>query len=247
MVNSIEETAAVGTFFDNHIDIYGNLDCTNKYGSRDTFFVEFITKNTRKSILDIGCSTGSFISCLNYFGLDMEITALDPSKNALDRINFQNVIKIQGHLPYRVPANSKYSYIHIQDVLHHVTGNSVNESKKMVVDSLKTLRNILTDDGFILLGDLFYESYIFPTFTRSTIKTMLNFQNKFGMKVPFKEFIDGLDVCFYTRDEFRSMIQECNLEIVDYREWYWDNKKYKKQTLLIKRWGYMCFIIKKRA
>lgn len=128
-----------------------------------------------------------------------------------------------------------------------MTGNSVNESKKMVVDSLIHMRNILTDDGFILLGDLFYESYIFPTFTRNTIKTMLDFQNKCNIKIPFKEFINGLDVCFYTRDEFRSMIQECNLEIIDYREWYWGNKKFKKQILLIKRWGYMCFIIKKRA
>lgn len=219
MVNAREETDVLGAFFDENVEDYG-IDMTPSGPSpREAFLIEFIAQNPRKSILDVGCSIGRFIGYLNNLELNMEVTALDPSKRALDRINIENV-------------------------LHHMADDSIEGSKKMVIDSLKTLTNILTN-GFILLVDMFYESYLFPTFTRNVIKTLLNFQNKYHVKISLKDFIYGLDVCFYTREEFRTIFLECNLEIVDYHEWHWNDKKSMKHISLINNWGNICFILKK--
>ncbi len=55
----------------------------------------------------------------------------------------------------------------------------------------------------------------------------------------------GLSVCFYTREEFRSLLSECGFEIVQVWEHEWKHS-WRPRMLLINRWGVMQYVVVKR-
>lgn len=244
MVNSKYEIDSVGDFFDEHLDFYREKKA---YHAQHDFFIEFMRNENieNATLLDIGSGSGKFIKSLQSSGINLNMTALDPSEKSLEMIKGDNISKIVGKLPDQINLTSNFSYIHLQDVLHHVTGNSIDDSKKAVLDSLVIIKNNLHDDGFLFLGDMFYESYVIPKFTRSLIKYMLRLQNKYRIKIPIKEFFLDLDVCFYTRNEIDEFIQLSGLEVVDYRERH-AQRSLTKTILILKNWGSCYYIIKKR-
>ena len=132
----------------------------------------------------------------------------------------------------------------IKEVFHHIVGPSINESKELLRDSLFAIKEILKNDGFLLIHELFYESYLIPTLSRTLIFYLLALQNKFGIKVPAEEFLMGLSVCFYTRPEFESILNDCGFKIINYHEEYFGNT-FKKKFLFLQNWGRMLFISKK--
>lgn len=235
-VNNMES----GDFFDENQGFYGTLK-PHKY---DYFFIEFIAKNSKKcNLLDVGGGGGCFTKLCQENFEDTNLCIVDPSKSLLQKQDLKNIELVVGKLPNDINIEEKYDYIHIKEVLHHVTGSSPKKSKNLVALSLNNLKeNNLNKNGFIFIHELFYESHLFPTFTRTLIFYLLKIQNQLHIKIPVKEFLMGLDVCFYTRDELESLFKEHGFQIVDFHEEYWANSKAKK-LMLLKDWGRMCFVI----
>lgn len=230
-----------GDFFNKNAHFYGVLK-PHKY---DYFFMDFISKNKKGcNLLDVGGGGGCFAKLCKENLETAEICIVDPSKALLEKQGLENIRTVIGKLPDELNVDEKFDYIHIKEVLHHVTGPSIEKSKDLFLLSLRTLKkNNLNQSGYILIHEIFYESYIIPTFTRSLLFNLLKLQNKLNLKIPFKEFIRGLDVCFYTRDELKSLFKETGFRVVDYYEEYWTHAPIKKKMLLLKNWGRMCFII----
>lgn len=235
-----------GEFFDKNANIYGALK-PKKY---DYFFIDFISKHSNGcNLLDVGGGGGCFTKlCQEYFET-VDLCIVDPSKELLQKQKLKNIKTVVGKLPDELNLDEKFDYIHIKEVLHHVTGSSTKKSKDLFVRSLINLKNNnLSSNGFILIHELFYESYLFPTFTRTMIFYLLKLQNRLRIKVPIKDFIDGLDVCFYTRDELKSIFKETGFQVVEYYEESWNSTPSKrmmllKKSALLKNWGSICFVI----
>lgn len=231
-------------FFDKHADVYGNV----KPHSYDYYFIDFINKTEKhgSKLLNIGGGSGTFAQLVKDNCLDIDVTIVDPSKNLLDKINDERIKKIHGSLPDQIFLDSDFDYVHVKEVFHHIVGSSIGETKKLLRESLFTLKDILEKEGFLLIHELFYESYLIPTLSRSSIFYLLLLQNKFGIKIPAKEFLAGLDVCFYSRLEFESILNDCGFKIIESYEEYWGNS-FKKRLLFLQNWGRMLFIVKKVA
>ena len=229
-------------FFDKHADFYGDV----KPHPHDDYFIDFIntTKKRESKLLDVGGGSGTFAQLVKDNCLNIDVTVVDPSKNLLDKISDEHITKIYGSLPDQIFLDSDFDYIHVKEVLHHVTGSSIDETKKLLRESLFTLKDILKKEGFLFVHELFYESYLIPTLSRTSIFNLLLLQNKFGIKIPAKEFLAGLDVCFYGRSEFKSILNDCGFKIIGSYEEYWDNT-FKKKLLFLENWGRMLFIVKK--
>lgn len=227
--------------FDEYAEFYGN---TSPH-SYDYFFLNFIIKSNA-SLLDIGGGSGTFAILAKDIYPNMDIVVIDPSQKLLDRINDKRIKTYRGSLPNNICFNedSSFDYIHIKEVLHHIVGHSVSESEIIVRNSLINLRKKLKDDGFIFIHELFYESYLVPSLSRTFIFNILKFQMNFKLRLLPKEFLMGLVVCFYTRDEFKKILNECGYELVGYHEELWENS-IKKKALLLKNWGRMLFIARK--
>lgn len=229
----------VGEFFDKNDDFYGCLK-PHKY---DYFFIDYIYKQTKKcNLLDIGGGGGCFITICKERFQETNLCIVDPSKSLLQKQKLDGIKLVIGKLPNELNITEKFDYIHMKEVLHHVTGSSIVESKKLLTQSLINSQYLLNDNGYILIHELFYESYLIPTFTRTALFYFLKLLNLLRIKVPAKEFIQGLDVCFYTRSDLRKIFNDLGFEIVDYYEENWANSKLKKIALL-RNWGRMCFVL----
>lgn len=231
-------------FFDNNKHYYGGLT-PSKF---DYIFIDFISKHSNLcNLLDVGGGGGCFTKlCQEHFE-NSNLCIVDPSFSLLHKQELKNVKLIVGKIPDELNTEEKFDFIHIKDVLHHVTGSSIKKSKDLVTLSLINLeKNNLNQNAYILIQEFYYESYLLKKFTRTLIFYLLKMQNLLHVKIPAKEFIMGLDVCFYTRDEFKQIFKENGFKIIDYYEEKNEKNKIYKKLLLLKNWGRMCFVIQSK-
>jgi SAM-dependent methyltransferase len=228
------------TFFDSNIDFYGS------HSGYDDYFLDFIKSEheRRTSLLDIGGGTGTFANLVLGRFPDIDVTVIDPSQRSLNMIDDPRIRKVNGMLPNKISLNSNFDYIHVKEVFHHITGSSIRSSKELLMESLVTIEKYLKNGGFLLIHELFYETYVFPSLSRTLIFYLLLLQNKFGIRIPAKEFFMDLKVCFYSRPEFRLILSNAGFKIVNYRYECWANT-YKKRALMLHNWGRMLFILEK--
>lgn len=227
--------------FENHTNFYGNVSIY----PYDHYFLNFI-RNTKGRLLDVGGGSGRFAIFVQDKYPTLDISVIDPSQSLLNMIEDERIKKFNGSLPDQLGLDDSqiYDYIHVKEVLHHVAGASIRESKEFVKQSLLNLKKHLNEEGILMVHELFYEGYIVPTLPRTFIFYLLKLQNSLNIKVPFNEFLLGLDVCFFTRYEFRSLLRDCGLDILDAYEGNWDNN-IKKKMMLLENWGRMLFVLKK--
>lgn len=228
--------------FDIYADFYGDV----KPRPYDYFFINFIKSNKTKyaCLLDVGGGQGTFACLVKNRFPEISVTVVDPSQKLLDIIKDDKIIKINGNLPYDLNVDSNFDYIHIKEVFHHIVGSTINESRELTRVSLRNIWKILNDDGFIMIHELFYDGYLFPTLPRMLIFYLLSLQNTVRFRIPVKEFLMDLKVCFYTREEFNSLLTECGFKLINYHVEYW-GETWKKNILFLKDWGRMLFIAKK--
>lgn len=201
----------VKEFFDENYEVY-----ENKSPKSDYDFLDFITMGNQKAtLLDVGGANGYFVSLVHQSCPNISLTVLDPSKVLLDEISNPEINKVVGKLPDDVPITSKFDYIHVRTVFHHITGNTVGKSKELVKKSIISLKNLLNEDGVMLITEIYYEGYLIPKLPSHLIFYLLKLQNKLNIKIPYEDFILGLDVYFYTRDELIEILEECGLKILD--------------------------------
>ena len=227
--------------FDKYVDFYDK----KKPYSHDYYFINIIKKTKKQvsNLVDIGGGSGTFARLAKANCIDIDVTVVDPSKKLLNKINDGDIKKIYGKLPGQIFLDSSFDYIHVKEVFHHIVGSSINESKKLLRDSLFTIKEFMNDDGFLLIHELFYESYLIPTLSRTLIFYLLTLQNILGIKVPTEEFLLDLKVCFYTISEFKSILNDCGFKIVDSYQEYWGTSS-KKRILFLKNWGRILFVVR---
>jgi hypothetical protein len=108
------------------------------------------------------------------------------------------------------------------------------------------LRNNLEDGGYIMIEDMFYENYFTPTMFRTLVFHLLIIQNFFKIKIPVKEFLLNLQICFYTRAEFIHFLENNGFEIIDTKEYSWE-PTLRERLLLLKNWGFIQIIARKKT
>lgn len=234
-------------FFDEQSDYYDNRQ---PYRT-DFSFIKFIKSqnNLNKTFLDIGGGSGFFSTLLKKDCPEIEITIIDPSLVMLKKICDDTILKYQGQLPNQlnIPSGKKFNYVLIKEVLHHVTGMSINESKNLVIESLKNTSDLIDETGYLMIHENYCESFLYPPITRILIFYLLKFQNIIHIKILPKEFLLGLDVCFYTRAELELFFQQFDLDIIESDDEIWGSRNFKKHLLFLKHWGRIFYVLKKRT
>jgi hypothetical protein len=229
-------------FFDKHSSIYVRERLTET----ELEMIEFI-QNSRKgkiSILDIGGGSGKFAKEVKNRLPDAEVWILDASQEMLNKINDDRIHQIHGELPHKVPINLKFNFIISTFFLHHLVGETIDESKNKLMDTLRFVNNLLEDGGYFLIDENYFESHFFPTLSRFIIFQLLKIQNRFRIKIPNKAFLEGLIICFYTRTEILKYTGEANFQILNYKNVEYPDD-YEKKLLFLKNWGKL-FVIAQR-
>lgn len=230
-------------FFNSTAEFYGNA-----YPTQYNYYIIDFINSTRGDralrLLDIGGASGVFGKLVVEKCSNIKVTVIDPSEKLLEKIDCKDIEKIVGMLPDKINTGSTYDYIQVKEVFHHLVGATVRESRDSMKESLLNIRDMLNDDGFLIVHEIFYESHITPSLSSHMIFHLCSMQIKYGFNIPIKEFLPGLKVFFYTREDLRKALKETGYEIIDYYE-----DKYpdtiKKSLLLLRDWGNMIFICRK--
>jgi SAM-dependent methyltransferase len=246
MTDSGSKFFDAASFFDRYADthVYGSIE----EGPRvwDVCFIKFIKENLAgDTLLDVGAGTGRFASLVKQNIVDMQVTALDPSKRLLSRIEDQSIKKVIGEIPnLNLDPDETFFFIHANNVLHHLVGRTVNESRNVVLESLLALRDHLDDSGFLMILDEHWEGHVIPTSSRTLVFFLLSVARRLNIRVPHRMHLKGLIVCFYTITELENMFKDCGFEILEFQDFpFLDNRL--KKLLFLKRWGRMLFIVRK--
>jgi len=232
------------SFFSKNADFYGAMNA-NVY---DYYFLNFIENTASKPhIIDIGGGGGLFAGLCITRIQNSKVMIIDPSPALLSKNLPKGVIPIIGSLPNNISIPDKAEYIHLKEVLHHITDINEAQTKIRMMQSLNKINEILDCGGYLLLHEIYYESFFSQTLTRNIIFYILKLQNFFNLKIPSKKFIKGLDVLFLTRYEIEEMLIKCNFEIVEKKEFEWSLSKKYRYCFLLKKWGRICYIAMKKC
>jgi len=98
----------------------------------------FVNEKNDRSILDIGCGTGTEFDILNKFG---QITALDTNQTALDLIKQKGSSVILADIEKFILLKNSYDAVCCFDLLEHLT-----DDKKV----LKNIFHSLKNNGYLL-------------------------------------------------------------------------------------------------
>lgn len=228
-------------FFDKNVKFYGK----NRIYDYDYYLIEFIKKNKDNGkLLDIGGGVGTFAKFVITQCPNIDVTVVDTSLEMLNRIEEPKIKKIVGEFPDKISINPGFDYIHVKEVFHHVTGSSIKNTKILLRESLKNIRILLNDDGFLIIHELFYESPIVTSLSSTIIYYLCKIQNKYVIKLPIKEFLPGLNVYFYNRKELTDVLKEEGYDIIHCYEKKWGHNA-KTRLLLLKDWGRIILVVKK--
>jgi hypothetical protein len=177
----------------------------------------------------------------------MQVAAFDPSERLLSKIEDPAIKKVVGKIPdLNLDRDETFFFIHVRNVLHHLVGITVNESRNMVKKSLLALRDHLDDSGFLLILDEHWEGCVIPTSSRTLVFFLLSVARRLNIKFPHRLHLKGLIVCFYTISELENMFKDCGFEVLQFRDFPLPNNRLKK-FLFLKRWGTMLFIVRKAS
>jgi SAM-dependent methyltransferase len=179
-----------------------------------------------------------------YLGIDISNSMM---RTALERLRDYdvNLVVADG---FRLPlaSNHKFDLIHIDSVLHHLIGKTRAKSNELVSHMLNILSSKLSEDGYIVIEEMYYVSHGIPSFTATMIFYGLKLINylKLDLSSIAKVIIPGLEVNFYSEDELTKMLSK-----------YGQVKVIKKakgkisplqRLFLQKDFGHISFMVKKR-
>jgi|ERR1035437_901120 SAM-dependent methyltransferase len=260
MTDKRSESFDAASFFDGNAAQYARTVYARDalLADWDLDFIEFIKYNSlRNTLLDVGAGSGQFASLVKMNFPSMQVTALDPSVDLLSLIDDRSIRTVIGKIPdLNLQAEEKFSFIHISNVLHHLVGKTINESRKTAKESLLVLRDHLDDLGFLMVQEELWESYLVPTASRSLAFHLLSIANALHMPVPgffhhncrYRSF-KRLIVCIYTASELENVLKDCGFEIIESRIYPYQNKARKQERwgklAFLKQWGQMLYIVRR--
>ncbi len=142
-------------FFDRNTDFY----LAKGVSQSSRLFLEYIQarQNRLRTLLDIGGGNGVFAQLVKDT-CGFPVLILDPSMSMLRQVADPRIPKIRAGLP-NLPFSCRFDIIHLKEVLHHITADSVSGSRHLVRHCLCEICTHLDDDGFALVQELYYEGY----------------------------------------------------------------------------------------
>lgn len=202
---------AVPEFFNNNASQY-RADL--KPGSEQK--LSFIKKNIKENslFLDIGCGTGALADEVAKLTEIQYAVGTEVAKEMYsEESKHVELLLADGRsLPFQTNA---FRIIHIDDVLHHIVGDSRRGSKKYVDNLFSELSRILKPNGYIIISERIQKSKILPDIV---LLYTIFYGLKYGSKVlyPFHSHIHRTQppICFYTVEELVDMLDKHSFRVV---------------------------------
>jgi SAM-dependent methyltransferase len=202
----------------------------------------------RIKILDIGCGDGPFMKSAltagidaDCIGFDISINMLKMAKNSLDSSRVQLLAADGFRMPLRPEA--KFDLIHIDSVLHHLIGKTRAESARLTDSFCRQLIDRLSENGSLIVEEVYYASYLFPQISSWMIfygLKLLNFLHLDVSKI-VGELLPGLEVNFLHHKQIVELLEQYGtIQLIKQTPWQVPRLY---RFLLLKDLGHISYVI----
>jgi SAM-dependent methyltransferase len=180
----------------------------------------------RIKILDIGCGDGSFIKNVLTAGIDADMIGFDISINMLKmaKSSLDCNVELFAADGFKMPLKpeAKFDLIHIDSVLHHLIGKTRAESVRLINLFCKQLRDRLSENGSLIVEEVYYASHLLPQITSYMIfygLKLLNLLHLDASKI-MRELLPGLEVNFLHQMQIEELLEQYGtLQIIKQTPW----------------------------
>ena len=152
--------------------------------------MQFITPIPHNSILDVGCGPGNLLANLDSLGTKLYGSDISPEmiRRAKERLGDRAELKVADseHLPW--PDNN-FDVVISTDSFHHYP------SPEAV---LREMGRVLVSKGHLVIADPYYSEFF---------RKLLNYSFRFSKQG---------DVKVYSQDEWKSMLKNTGLKLLDW-------------------------------
>jgi SAM-dependent methyltransferase len=224
-------SAKIRNYFNNHARHHAY-----HYGSRHSdpgIYVSILDGIQRRDpdgrikILDIGCGDGSFIKnglmagiYADFIGFDVAVNMLKLAKNSLDLCEVQLLAADGFKLPFRPEV--KFDLIHLDSVLHHLIGKTRTDSMRLIELFCEQLRDRLSENGSLVVEEVYYASHLSPQITSCMIFYGLKLLNYLHLDVSkiVGELLPGLEVNFLHHKQIEAILEQYGtLKLINQTPW----------------------------
>jgi SAM-dependent methyltransferase len=202
----------------------------------------------RVKILDIGCGDGSFIKNAlvagidaDFIGFDVAVNMLKVGKDSLDYSKVQLLAADGFKLPFR--PGVKFDLIHLDSVLHHLIGKTRADSVHLIELFCEQLRDRLSENGSLVVEEIYYTSHLFPQITSRMIFYGLKLLNFLHLDLSkfMSEVLPGLEVNFLHQSQIEQLFGRYGI-IKLIKQTPWPVPRLYR-VLLLKDHGHISYII----
>ena len=202
-----------------YFDMHGHYHAYHKNPDFYTPLISNIKKSAFQSygkmrVFDLGCGDGSFIRAIinggisaDYIGTDISQLMINMAKQNLDYNRVGLFVADGFKLPIR--PKTKFDIIHIDSVLHHLIENTRSKSWRLSKKMLDLLVSMLSTNGILIVEEMYYNSYIIPHITSSTVFYGLKLLKSLRLDVSkiMTDCKPGLEVNFFYEKKLYDMLR----------------------------------------
>jgi SAM-dependent methyltransferase len=205
---TIMSDSSVKSFFENHAHNYKMHP--SFYSTVANKIKEDLSDSTNLKLLDVGCGDGTFIKSLIDVGMRAEFLATDFSfsmtniaKMNLRLSNTELFVADAFNIPLK--ADMKFDVIHVAFLMHHLIGETKAKSTALARKLIVRLIDILSENGMLIIEEVYYNSHLFPNLTSSIIFYLMKLLNFIHLG-SFHKFKPGLQVNFFNESELEEIL-----------------------------------------
>jgi len=205
--------SGVKSFFEAHAHDY--IMDTSFYSTIANRIKQDVSDLANLKLLDVGCGDGTFIKSLINTGMRAEFLATDISftMSSMAKANLRlNRTEILVADAFKLPiiAGKRFDVIHIAFLLHHLIGKTRPKSMTLARKLISTLINMISENGILIVEEVYYNSYFLPRLTTSIIfyiTKLLSFIHFDSIHIT-NNYKPGLQVNFFSQFELEELLRD---------------------------------------
>ena len=159
----------------------------------------------------------------------------------LDGSNVDLIVADAFNMPFK--QEEEFDLIHIDSVLHHLIGKTRADSVRLMDLFCKQLRDRLSENGSLLVEEVYYSSHLFPQITSCMIfygLKLLNFLHLDISKIVV-DLLPGLEVNFLHHKQIEELLQQYGtIQLIKQTPWQVPRLY---RLFLLKDLGHISYII----